>query len=203
VQAQQAILDATLNLLATEGFTAMSIEGIAANAGVGKKTIYRWWASKEELVIDAIKSFQQAKNPVVDTGSLRDDLVVMFRNALQSWSGPLARDLVVRLLGEVTAHTAIYQVFYDRIVAPRFEQFAHVIQRAQERGEVRLDLDADQIMGFLAGPVWYYLFFNPNSAPLAPDLPERIVDVALQGIARQNSVAEGDMNVALRNVSLQ
>src|SRR6185312_12309336 len=84
VQSQQAILDATLTLLAAEGFDAMSIEAIAARAGVGKKTIYRWWNSKEALVIDAIKNVQQVKNPVIDTGSLRDDLIALFRNTLQA-----------------------------------------------------------------------------------------------------------------------
>ena len=98
VQSQQAILDATLTLLATEGFEAMSIEAIAARAGVGKKTIYRWWTSKEALVIDAIKSLQQTKNPVIDIGSLREDLIVMFRNAFQTWSGPLARGFAVKLI---------------------------------------------------------------------------------------------------------
>ncbi len=190
IQSQQAILDATLTLLAQEGFKAMTIEGIAASAGVGKKTIYRWWNSKEELVIDAIKSFQLAKNPIIDTGSLRDDLIVMYRNAFQVWSWPFARDLVIKLLGEVTGQTTIYQAFYDQIAAPRFEQFAHVIQRAQERGEVRPDLDANEIMGFIAGPIWYYLFINTSSTPFTPDMPERIVDTVLIGIAKRPD--EGD-----------
>lgn len=187
IQSQQAILDATLTLLAQEGFKAMTIEGIAASAGVGKKTIYRWWNSKEELVIDAIKSFQLAKNPIIDTGSLREDLIVMCRNAFQIWSWPLARDLVVKILGEITGQTTIYQAFYDQIAAPRFEQFAHIIRRAQERGEVRSDLDANEIMGFIAGPVWYYLFLNLSNEPLAPDLPEKLVDVLLIGIAKRRN----------------
>jgi AcrR family transcriptional regulator len=198
VQSQQAILNATLTLLATEGFEAMSIEAIAARAGVGKKTIYRWWTSKEALVIDAIKGLQQTKNPVIDTGSLREDLIVMFRNAFQTWSGPLARELLIKLLGEMTTHPEVYQAFYDQIIAPRFQQFTLVIQRAQAQGEVRQDLDADDIIGLLAGPVWYHLLFNASSTSPASDLPERLVDAALQGIARQRKPEEDGVNAASR-----
>ncbi len=192
VQSQQAILDATLSLLATEGFDAMSIEAIAAHAGVGKKTIYRWWTSKEALVIDALKSLQQTHNPVIDTGSLREDLIVLFRNTLQVWSGPSARGLLVKLLGVMMTHPEIYQAFYDRVLAARLQQFMQVIQRAQAHGEIRQDLDANEIIGLLAGPLWYRLFFNQDSKELPPDLPERIADAALQGIAVQKKATEGD-----------
>lgn len=199
VQSQQAILDATLTLLATEGFEAMSIEAIAARAGVGKKTIYRWWTSKEALVIDAIKSLQQAKSPVIDTGSLREDLIVMFRNAFQTWSMPYARGLVVKLLGVMTTHPGVYQAFNDQIIAPRFQQLTHMIQRAQAQGEVRQDLDANEIIGLLVGPAWYHLFLNASSTSLASDLPERLIDAVLQGIARQRKPEEGGVDTASRN----
>jgi AcrR family transcriptional regulator len=184
MQAQQAILDATLTFLATEGFDAMSIEAIAAAAGVGKQTIYRWWASKEALVIDAIKSLQQTHNPVVETGSLREDFLVMARNAFQTLSEPDTRGLVLNLLAMMTMYPHIYQAFYDQALAPRFQQLAHMIQRAQARGEVRQDLDANEIIGLLAGPFWYHLLFNAGNMPVVPDdLPERLVDAILQGIA--------------------
>jgi AcrR family transcriptional regulator len=183
MQAQQAILDATLTFLATEGFDAMSIEAIAAAAGVGKQTIYRWWASKEALVIDAIKSLQQTHNPVVETGSLREDFLVMTRNAFQTLSEPDTRGLVLNLLAMMTTYPHIYQAFYDKALAPRFQQLAQMIRRAQARGEVRQDLDANEIIGLLAGPFWYHLLFNAGNMPAEPDLPERLVDAILQGIA--------------------
>ena len=69
-RAHQAILAAALALLAEEGFEAMSMEGVAALAGVGKSTIYRRWASKEELLIEAVSSIH-AEAPIVDTGNIR------------------------------------------------------------------------------------------------------------------------------------
>ena len=191
VQAQQAILDATLTFLATEGFDAMSIEAIAAKAGVGKQTIYRWWTSKEALVIDAIKSWQQTQTPMIDTGSLREDFLVMSRNAFQTWNGPDARGLAMNMLGVMTTHPHVYQAFYDQVVAPRFQQFAQMIRRAQAQGEVRQDLDANEIIGLLAGPLWYHLFLDASSTPLPPDLPERLVDAILQGIAGRRKPEEG------------
>ncbi len=183
LQAQQDILAATLSSLATEGFEAMSVDAIAAKAGVGKQTIYRWWPSKEALVIDAIKSLQQTHNPVIETGSLRKDFLVMATNTFQTWSKPDARGLLLNLLAMMTTYPHIYQAFYEQVISPRLGQLAQMIRRAQARGEVRQDLDADEIIGLLGGPFWYYLTFNVRETPPGPDLPERLVDAVLQGIA--------------------
>lgn len=203
VQSQQAILDATLTLLATEGFEAMSIEAIAARAGVGKKTIYRWWSSKEALVIDAIKNVQQMKNPVIATGSLRDDLIALFRNTFQVWIRPDARSLLLELVGLMTTHPDVFQAYYDQVLAPRLQQATQVIQQAQAQGEVRQDLDAIEILSLLAGPIWYHLLFDANRTSPAPTLPERLVDATLQGIARQKTPEEGGADATPRNAQGQ
>src|SRR5215467_3586232 len=104
----------------------MSIEAIAAAAGVGKKTIYRWWTSKEALVIDAIRTVQQTQNPVIDTGSLREDLIGMLTNASQVVNATYTRGLVINVLGVMLNHPAVYQAFYDQAVAPRFQQLTHM-----------------------------------------------------------------------------
>lgn len=199
VQSQQAILDATLALLATEGFEAMSIEAIAARAGVGKKTIYRWWSSKEALVIDAIKNVQQMKNPVIDTGSLRDDLIALFRNTFQTWSSPDARGLLIELVGLMTTHPEVFQAYYDQVFASRLQQAIQVIQRAQAQGDVRQDLDATEILSLLAGPIWSHLLFNMNTALSAPIRYERLIDATLQGIAGQKRLEEGGLDGTRRN----
>lgn len=203
VQAQQAILDATLALLATEGFEAMSIEAIAARAGVGKKTIYRWWASKEALVIDAIKNVQQMKNPVLATGSLRDDLIALFKNTLQVWSGPDARGLLLELTRLMTTHPEIFRAYYDQIFAPRFQQAIELFQGAQERGEVRQDLEVTEMLSLLIGPIWSHLFFDANKTFSALARPERLIDAMLQGIAGQKKPEEGCGDVTPRNAQEQ
>ncbi len=192
MQAQQAILDAALALLAQEGFEAMSVEAIAARAGVGKKTIYRWWSSKEALVIDALKNVQQVKNPVIDTGSFRDDLVALFRNTLQIWSSPETRNLLINLIGLMTSHPAVFQAYYDQVLADRLGQATRIVQQAQARGEVRQDLDISDILTLLAGPIWSSLFFNASNLLSPPLQPERLIDALLQGIAeRKESQGNG------------
>lgn len=199
VQSQQAILDATLALLATEGFEAMSIEAIATRAGVGKKTIYRWWSSKEALVIDAIKNVQQMEHLAIDTGSVRDDLLTLFRMTFRVWSRPDARSLLLELVRLTTTRPEVFQIYNERILAPRLKAAIGIIQQAQERGEVRQDLEESEMVSFLAGPIWYHLLFSPNSTPPASLSLERLVDVMLHGIVGQREPERRGENAASRN----
>src|ERR1051326_8266077 len=79
-QADQAILSAALEELAEVGFEALSIEAVAARAGVGKTTIYRRWPSKMELALEAL-SMVHTEVPVIDTGNFRDDILTMLTGA--------------------------------------------------------------------------------------------------------------------------
>src|SRR5438270_10407102 len=107
-QAHQAILDAAPDLLADVGFEAMSVEGVAARAGVGKTTIYRRWPTKELLVIEAVRSIH-AEHPILDTGNLRGDLRTLLQIAEDSKSRSLAQRLLPRFLGEVAANPALFE----------------------------------------------------------------------------------------------
>src|SRR5262249_7192709 len=76
-EADRAILQATIELLSEEGYEGLSIESVAARAGVGKTTIYRRWPSKEPLVVDAIKAFKAPVDPMPprEDESTRDALI--------------------------------------------------------------------------------------------------------------------------------
>ena len=89
-EAHQAILNATVELLAEQGYSALTVEGVASRAGVGKATIYRRWPSKLPLVVEAFGQLPAFED--VDTGSLEEDLVQMVRRYLERFiSTPLAR----------------------------------------------------------------------------------------------------------------
>src|SRR5438067_8052092 len=103
-RAHRAILAAALALLAEEGFEAMSMEGVAARAGVGKSTIYRRWASKEALLIEAVSSIH-AEAPIVDTGNIRDDLLALARAGLQGSPRSALVRLFPRLLSEAATNS--------------------------------------------------------------------------------------------------
>jgi AcrR family transcriptional regulator len=183
-EAHQAILDATLSLLSTQGFDSTSIEEIAARAGVGKTTIYRWWDSKEALALEALQSLY-VRQPIIDTGNLRHDLIVMLEGLIQlvGEDDPLFAGLVFKLLGDFKRHPALFQMFYSQILEPRLRQFFQMIERAQLRGELRQDLDPLILIGLLAGPFFYRMLLSSQIAPGSANWPERVVDAALNGVA--------------------
>jgi AcrR family transcriptional regulator len=128
-EAHQAILNATLELFADEGFDAMSIEAIAERAGVGKTTIYRRWDSKEDLMLDAARSLQ-AEFPIVDTGNLRDDMIHLLKMVWDmSSSNPILEKLYVRIIGESRANPDLFRFFYERRLRPRLQLFRQMIER--------------------------------------------------------------------------
>jgi AcrR family transcriptional regulator len=180
-QSQQAILAAAREVLADSGYAAMSIEQVAARAGVGKTTIYRWWASKKELVIDAIKMLQE-EMPIIDTGSFRGDVMAIIQNGIHSWNAH--QKLFLRLIGEVYAHVELYEEFRSRLLEPRQQTFARMIRRAQERGELRQDIDPQTMFEIMGGSLWFrFLFSGP--APVSFAEVERIVDALLRGFANR------------------
>ena len=183
--AHKAILNATLELFADEGFDAMSIEAIAARAGVGKTTIYRRWDSKEDLMLDAARSLQ-AEFPFVDTGNLREDLIHMLKLVWDvSGRNSLIEKLYVRIIGESRANPDLFRLFYEHRLGPRLQHFRQAIERAQARGEIRKDLEPFLVLDLFMGPlVSRLLLTGPLANALhSSDFPEQMVDVVLQGLA--------------------
>lgn len=184
-EAHQAILDATLAILAEVGFQALSIEQVAARAGAGKMTIYRRWPSKEALVSDAIRSIQQDM-PVVDTGNLRADLLTMYRAAFRGLqSNPLIKTLYLRLFSEWSADSSVFQVFLSQLILPRFQQFEQMVEKAQARGEIRRDIPPDIVVDLLVGPVLFRWLATNTLTPstTTPDFDtftEQITELVLR-----------------------
>ena len=185
-QAHKAILDATLELLAEEGFQGLSIEAVAAKAGVGKTTIYRRWPSKDELVIDAIREVQIDLS-MVDTGNFRNDLVILFKGAYKGlMAQPLLAQLVLRLISEYQANPEIFQVFLTQLLFPRFQQFKHMVEKAQARAEIRGDIDWTLALELIAGPIFFNLlitrFLAPQMSSSDDKWVEQMIDAVMHGI---------------------
>src|ERR1700730_9816964 len=131
-ESHQAILEATLALFAEEGLQGLSIEGVAERAGVGKTTIYRRWSSKEDLIKDALDLFR-ADYPVPDTGNIRNDLLSIAREAQALFSrNPLVGKLITKLIAEIKTTPEIHRSFYEKVAAPRLQQFRQMVERAQQ-----------------------------------------------------------------------
>jgi AcrR family transcriptional regulator len=162
IQSHQAMLRATLALLAEVGFDTMSIDAIATRAGVGKTTIYRRYASKAELVADAIESIRE-EIMIPDTGNLQDDMNAIIQNAAQITLSPLGRQTVAMIISSASSNAQFAQIYWIKYLQPRRQAFAIVIERAKARNEIPLDLDSDLVFDTMSGIMLYALIFPPNS----------------------------------------
>jgi AcrR family transcriptional regulator len=162
IQSHQAMLQSTLELLAEVGFDRMSIEAIAAHAGVAKTTIYRRYASKEELVADAIESVRE-EMVIPNTGNLSDDIEALIQNAAQITLTPLGRQTVAMIISSAASNSQFAQIYWTKYLQPRRQTFAIVIDRAKARTEVPDDLDADLVFDTMSAIMLYALIFPPTA----------------------------------------
>lgn len=159
-QSHQAILEAALELLAEVGFAAMSMDAIAARAGVGKTTIYRRYASKEELVADAIESIRE-EIVIPDTGNLQSDIDTLIQNAAQITLNPIGRQTVAMIISSASSNPQFAQIYWTKYLQPRRKALAVVLERAKARKEIQADLDSDLIFDTMSGIMLYALIFQP------------------------------------------
>ena len=183
--AHQAILDATLELLAEVGFSALTVEGVAQRAGVGKATIYRRWASKLPLVVEAFGELPAFED--VDTGSLEGDLKAMLTQYLRNFlATPLAT--VYPSLAAERRHNPELGELLDPLLRHRRRPLDAALRRAVARGELAPDLDLELASDLIVGPVAVRLFFRGTQ--IKPDMVGPMVDMALEGI-RKRAPARG------------
>ncbi len=176
-EAHRAILDATLELLAELGFSALTVEGVATRAGVGKATIYRRWPSKLLLVVEAfghLPGFDE-----VDTGSLADDLKKMLRGYLQAFNSTALSAVLPSLAGERRHNPELSQLF-EPVSKERRRPLMRALERAVERGELSPDVDLELAADLVVGPIAVSLFFKGGK--LNPRMVGPMVDMALDGI---------------------
>ncbi|MEE3717037.1 TetR/AcrR family transcriptional regulator [Tumidithrix elongata RA019] len=160
LQSHQAMLQATVELLGEVGFDAMSIEAIAARAGVGKTTIYRRYKGKEELVADAIESIRQDV-VIPDTGNLWSDLDALIENAALITLTPLGKQTVAMIISSASSNEQFAQIYGSKYLQPRRQAFAIVLERAKERNEIQADVDAGLVFDMMSGIMLYALIFRP------------------------------------------
>lgn len=175
------ILDATLQLLAERGFQAATIEAIAARAGVGRNTIYRRWASKEELIADALHEL------IVDV-DLRDGddvhalLLDWIRDFARVFGDPLYGRILPAVLGELQSNPAFARLYAERVVQPRYRALVAVLRRAVEQGALRRDANVEQIADLLAAPPFVRVL-PVGLPPIADHYAEDLLETIWRGIA--------------------
>lgn len=154
VECDEAILAAAIDILAEVGLGGLTIEGVAARAGVGKATIYRRYPGKVELVVAAIRCFAHVDEPAPDTGSTAGDLRAVVDGLVAMLNTtPLGRALPILVAARARAKEL--DVAYREIVTERRAHSVAVIERGVRRGELRADIDPEVLVDCFVGPIFY------------------------------------------------
>ncbi|WP_025619681.1 TetR/AcrR family transcriptional regulator [Salinispora cortesiana] len=181
---RRAILTAAFDLLQEVGYAKLTIEGIAARAGVGKQTIYRWWPSKGVVIFDAFLMLNEgdAGEPVLlpDTGDLHADLTAVLRATVAELNDPRYDQPLRALATEITHDPELAAAYAERLDTPMRHAKRHRLRSAQQAGQLAADLDLDVAVDIIWGPVlnrWLQ-----RSGPLTSEYADSVVTAALNGL---------------------
>jgi AcrR family transcriptional regulator len=181
-RAKQAILATTIELLLAQGLHAMSMDEVAERAGVSKATIYRWWASKELLALDALAADWASPIPAPqrDTGSLRGDLLARLRPWLRQLNQkPYAR-VIAGLIAQAQTDPEFAALYRVHFVAPRRDATRPLLLRAIDRGEIAAGTDLDFALDLLYGPIYHRLL--NGHAPLNDRFTRQVVEAVVAAL---------------------
>jgi AcrR family transcriptional regulator len=178
-RAELAIIDATIEALGECGIDGVRCEDVAARAGVGKATLYRRWAGKEDLLIAA---FAAMKHPLPQPRgeSVREDLIVLLTVVAADAGDPRSAQQYALLHGAGERYPRLVARYKEEIVEPRRDLIRTVLRRGVETGELRPHTDIEVAMLMLTGAIMARGKHDP--APAAPGFVDRLVDELLQGI---------------------
>ena len=170
---RQAILAAALELVAETGYARLTIEGIAARARVGKQTIYRWWPSKADLLLEAGAAKADFVVPVSDDhGSYRADLRAFLEASYLLGNRPEIANLLRSLMAEAQIDPAFGARFRELFLERRREAFSAITDRARQRGDLPGRPGPGVVADIVFGTIWYRVLATcqPFDANLMDDL---------------------------------
>ena len=181
----RAVLQAAFRLLAKAGYAGITMDALAREAGVGKPTLYRWWSSKAEILLEAVSADARETLPAPDTGTLRGDLEAYLSRlfALLNAGG----DLIARsLIAEAGLDGSFAARFRETFVASRRAEVRLLLERraAELRGG-----DYETLVDAFFGPVWYRLLLHE---PLDAGVATELVDQFLSGAHRRQPRMDTD-----------
>jgi AcrR family transcriptional regulator len=177
---EDVILEATRELLVEVGVHGLTVEGVAARAGVAKTTVYRRWRSKEELALAVLLEMVNEIVAVPDLGNVRDELITLVNVAVRILGKTLMGRVMQGLVSDLAANEELGTAFREQIVSLRLAEVRRLIERGIQRGELRPDVDAVLVHELLFGPVYYRLLLSGGT--LHSKLAQQIVDSVLPGL---------------------
>ncbi|CAM5607506.1 MULTISPECIES: TetR/AcrR family transcriptional regulator [Streptomyces] len=188
-KSRRAIYDAALTLVVEVGYPRTTIEGIAARAGVGKQTIYRWWSSKAEVLMEAFLDLGEeaaraaGDEPYVipDTGDLAADLKGVLRATIDQMTDPRFAAPARALAAEGLVNEALSREYVAKLLEPSLQLYVERLRTAQEAGDVRPDIDPRIALELFVSPLaqrWLQY-----TGPISYEYTDTLVDYALHGLA--------------------
>ncbi|MEU5716684.1 TetR/AcrR family transcriptional regulator [Streptomyces sp. NPDC020403] len=190
-RSRRSIYDAALTLVGEVGYGRTTIEAIAARAGVGKQTIYRWWPSKAAVLMEAFLDLaaRQAAEAAGDgdspgiphSGDLADDLKAVLRATVDELNDPVSEAPTRALTAEGIMDPALAAQFVEKLFEPQAQWYVTRLRAAQEAGDVRADIDPRVALELLIAPLTHRWLLR--TLPLTHAYADAVVDYALGGLA--------------------
>ncbi|MET9415533.1 TetR/AcrR family transcriptional regulator [Streptomyces klenkii] len=178
--ARLAVLHAADDLLAEHGFGALTVEAIARRAGVAKQTIYRWWPSKVEILLDTLIEDSGKHLPVPTEEPTAESIRGYLRDFARFLTDNPAGKVLLALIAEAQHDADTAKSFHKRYLGPRREQEREMFARGAEAGEVSPRLGPDATIDALIGPIVY-------CALTGSSIPSGLVDTLVEDLLRPRS----------------
>ena len=194
-RSRRAIYDAALALVGEVGYGKMTIEAIAARAGVGKQTIYRWWPSKSAVLLDAFLDLSEQASAelsakaglaevataIPDSGDLEADLKYVLRATVDEMTNPKFDAPARALAAEGVVNEQLGREFVEKLLEPQLQLYVDRLRAAQEQGQVAPHVDPRIALELWTGPLAQR--WRQHTAPLGYEYTDTLVEYALYGIA--------------------
>ncbi|MGC0332360.1 AcrR family transcriptional regulator [Streptomyces sp. SAI-170] len=191
-KSRRAIYAAALALVGEVGYPKTTVEGIAARAGVGKQTIYRWWSSKADVLLEAFLDLgDQAAQAagaedgqsygIPDTGDLAADLRAVLRATVDELLDPRFEAPARALAAEGLVNEELGRRFVARLLEPQLQLYVDRLRAAQAAGQVRPGVDPRIALELFVSPLaqrWLQ-----HTGPISYEYTDTLVDYALYGLA--------------------
>ncbi|MEV5976687.1 TetR/AcrR family transcriptional regulator [Streptomyces sp. NPDC052114] len=174
-RARRAILDAAFDLVSRKGFAKVTIEAIAAQAGVGKPTIYRWWRSKGAVVLEAMNEVIGDDVGFPDTGDIAADLTTQITAVTDLITGRIG-EVYKGVLSEAQNDPTLMKAFREAVLDPSIAECRARLDSAVAAGQLRSDVPTDVMVDLFYAPIHYRYFLGfgvdevRRSAELVPDV---------------------------------
>ena len=178
-RSRRAILDAALGLAIRDGYARLTVDAIAAEAGVGKQTIYRWWHGKAAVLLEAINDRIGPATYVLDTGDIAADLTTQ-SNAVIALLNTDLGTVYRALLAEAQTDPRLAAGIRADFIEPRIERVQERLATAVQKGQLRADVPPRTIVELCFGPIYYRLILG--TGPLDPEETADRIEALLDGL---------------------